>query len=36
MAPWDKGTRLPGWKAKIGLFEGIRRMEKIKESSQAG
>ncbi|MBN1548311.1 MAG: NAD-dependent epimerase/dehydratase family protein [Syntrophaceae bacterium] len=29
MVPWSKGKRLPEWKAKIGLVEGIKRMEKI-------
>lgn len=31
MAPWDKGKNLLGWKSRIELAEGIKRMEKIKE-----
>lgn len=26
MSPWNNGKRLPGWKPKIGLLEGIRRL----------
>ncbi|MBI5700636.1 NAD(P)-dependent oxidoreductase [Candidatus Saganbacteria bacterium] len=26
MIPWNKGKRLPGWKPKIGLVEGIRKL----------
>ncbi len=29
MNPWSGGIRLPGWEPKIGLEEGIRRMERI-------
>lgn len=36
MASWDKGKILSGWKPKNGLLEGIKRMEKIKESPKAG
>ena len=25
MMPWTKGVKLPGWKAKVGLVEGIKR-----------
>lgn len=25
MIPWDKGERIPGWKPKVGLEEGIRK-----------
>lgn len=31
MVPWNKGKKLPGWKTKIGLVEGIKRMENINE-----
>lgn len=31
MVPWNKGKKLPGWKTKIGLIEGIKGMEKISE-----
>jgi nucleoside-diphosphate-sugar epimerase len=27
MAPWDRGTTVPGWTPRVGLEEGIRRME---------
>lgn len=27
MAPWNTGAVLPGWRPKVGLEEGIRRME---------
>lgn len=27
MVPWNRGTPLPGWAARVGLEEGIRRME---------
>lgn len=27
MVPWNKGDLLPGWKAKIGIREGIRRIQ---------
>ena len=30
MVPWNKGQRLPGWEPKIGLIEGIKRMERIR------
>lgn len=33
---WNKGKRLSGWKPKIGLAEGIKRMERIKEYLKAG
>jgi nucleoside-diphosphate-sugar epimerase len=29
MVYWNKGTRLPGWKPKVGLVEGIKRMERV-------
>jgi nucleoside-diphosphate-sugar epimerase len=29
MIPWNKGTRLPGWKPKVTLEEGIRQIERI-------
>ncbi|MBW2596845.1 MAG: NAD(P)-dependent oxidoreductase [Deltaproteobacteria bacterium] len=35
MVPWNKGKNLPGWKPKVGLIEGIKRMEKTEESPQA-
>ena len=31
MVPWNKGQLLPGWKPKIRLVEGIKRMEKMNE-----
>lgn len=27
MMPWNKGVLLPGWKAKIGIIEGIRKVQ---------
>lgn len=30
MVPWKKGKALPGWKANIGLEEGIRRCENMR------
>jgi len=30
MVPWNKGERLSGWKPRIGLAEGIKRMERLK------
>jgi nucleoside-diphosphate-sugar epimerase len=29
MTPWQAGSRLHGWSSKVGLEEGIRRMESI-------
>jgi nucleoside-diphosphate-sugar epimerase len=31
MTPWSAGRTLPGWRPKIGLEEGIKRMETISE-----
>ena len=36
MVPWNKGDKLPGWEPKVGLIEGIKRMEKIDEPPEAG
>lgn len=32
MIPWNTGNSLPGWKPKIGLEEGIKRMEGLSTS----
>jgi len=31
MVPWNSGTTLPGWQPKVGLEEGIRRMEQTRQ-----
>lgn len=31
MVPWSKGERLSGWKPRIGLTEGIKKMEKLND-----
>ena len=36
MVPWNKGKTLPGWRPKIGLVKGIKRMEQIKEHPKVG
>lgn len=36
VVPWNIGQRLPDWKPKVGLIEGIKRMEKIDEAAQTG
>ncbi len=29
MIPWNKGKKIPGWKPKIGLIEGIKKMRQF-------
>ncbi|MCL1470567.1 NAD-dependent epimerase/dehydratase family protein [Argonema antarcticum] len=31
MVPWNKGALLPGWKAKVGIREGIRRIQNSRQ-----
>jgi len=31
MVPWNSGTAVPGWQPKVGLEEGIRKMEQTRQ-----
>jgi len=31
MVPWNSGTAVPGWQPKVGLEEGIRQMEQMRQ-----
>ena len=34
MEPWNRGQRLPGWSARIGLEDGIRRIDEAARAHQ--